>query len=287
MVSSPTLRRRRLSRRMRELREAQGFTAEWVAGEAKRITKKPRGWSPSKLNRLETAEWKRLKPEDIQLLLDIYKVTDEADRAACLTLVKEANQQGWWASFGDILGSGQFVGLESEASSIRSYQSNSIPGLLQTEGYARAVIHATGIVDEADLNRRVEARMFRKHVFNREHPPTMWAVIDEAALLRITPELSGQLEYLLECAERANIGIQVLPITRGIHAAMNGQFVIMDFPPPDLPAVYLEAMHEELYLEKPEQITRYQHVYDHVQAEALSVDESREHIRNLLTSLRN
>nr|WP_152521063.1 DUF5753 domain-containing protein [Nocardiopsis ganjiahuensis] len=114
---------------------------------------------------------------------------------------------------------------------------------------------------------------------------TFWTVLDELALLRITPELSGQLEYLLEMGNRPNIGIQVLPISRGPHAAMNGNFVIMDFPPPDLPVVYLEAMSEEIYLEKPQEITRYQHVYDYMQAEALSVAESRQLITDRLASL--
>ena len=281
MSSSPTLRRRRLSRRLRELREERGYTAEWVAKEARRISGKSRGWSESKLNRMENGEWKRLKIDDVYMLLDIYEVTSLTEREACATLARESNQQGWWASYGDILGSGQFVGLESEASSIRTYQSSQVPGLLQTEEYARAVIQATGVVDETELARRVEARMFRKHVFARHTPTTVWAVIDESALLRIPDHLVTQVDSLVEYSERPNIGIQVLPMSRGIHAGMNGQFVIMDFQPPDPPVVYIEAMQEEVYLERPEEVTRYQHIYDHVQAEALSVDESREHMRDL------
>ena len=185
-----------------------------------------------------------------------------------------------------IYGSGQFVGLESEASSIRTFESMTIPGLLQTPEYARAVIAGNGLVsDEGELTQRVDARMFRKNVFAKTNPVTFWAVLDELALLRITPDLSGQLAYLLEMGSRPNIGIQVLPISRGPHAAMNGNFVIMEFPPPDLPVVYLEAMSEELYLETPQEITRYQHVYDYVQAEALSVTESRKLISDRLASL--
>lgn len=284
-VVSPTLRRRRLTRLLYALREERGMTAKEVAAEAKHRSGRPRGWSESKMNRLEIGDWKRLKLDDVSLLLNIYGVEDPRERDAYLTLAKEANQRGWWASFGDALGSGQFVGLESEASSIRTYQSMTIPGLLQTEDYARALIRGNGLADDADLERRVQARMFRKHVFTRSDPPTLWAVIDEAALLRITPELSGQLEYLLDAGAGTNIGIQVLPIDRGPHAAMNGQFVVMEFPPPDLPVVYLEALSEEIYLETPEEVRRYRHIYDYVQGEALSVDESRERIRTRLTSL--
>ena len=284
MTSSPTLRRRRLARHLRELRESQGYTAEDVAAEAKRLTGKPRGWSVSKLVRLEKAEWKRLRLDDVRVLLDIYQVTSEEEREAYLTLTAESNQRGWWTTFGDALGSGQFVGLETEATSIRTYQSMVVPGLLQTEEYARAMIAARGIIDQSDITRRVEARMFRKNVFLRSNPPTLWAIIDEAALLRIPSGLSSQLEHLLEASERGNIGIQVMPLARGLHAAMTGQLVIMDFAPPEPPVVYLEVMSEELYLEKPEQITHYQHIYDHAQAEALSVIESRECIRAILTS---
>ncbi|GHD24956.1 transcriptional regulator [Nocardiopsis kunsanensis] len=285
-MASPTLRRRRLSRLLRELREESGWTATKVAKEAKERSGKPRGWSASKLTRLEGAEWKRVNSDDVLILLDIYGITDSADRDSYVTLAKEANQQGWWATFGDALGSGQFVGLESEASSIRSYESMSIPGLLQTPEYARVVIAGSGLVtDGTELTQRVDARMFRKNVFSKSNPVTFWTVLDEAALLRITPDLAGQLEYLLEMGDRPNIGIQVLPISKGPHAAMNGNFVIMEFPPPDPPVVYLEAMSEEIYLEKPEEITRYQHVYDYVQAEALSVAESRQLIRDRTASL--
>ncbi|WP_433698779.1 helix-turn-helix domain-containing protein [Nocardiopsis sp. CA-288880] len=285
-MASPTLRRRRLSRLLRELREDRGWTAGAVAKEAKAKSGKTRGWSASKLTRLEGAEWKRVQADDVLILLDIYGITAEEERAAYVALAREANQQGWWASFGDALGSGQFVGLESEASAIRSYESMTIPGLLQTPEYARAVISGSGqVTDEDELTQRVDARMFRKTVFTRSAPVTFWAVLDELALLRITPALAGQLDYLLEMGARSNVGIQVLPISRGPHAAMNGNFVIMEFPPPDLPVVYLEAMSEEIYLEKSEEITRYQHVYDYVQAEALSVSDSRQLIRDRLASL--
>ncbi|GAA4894443.1 DUF5753 domain-containing protein [Streptomonospora salina] len=282
MSTSPTLRRRRLARQLRDLREARGKTAEEVAAEAKEKSGRTRGWSLSKLVRLEKAEWKRLRLDDISLLLEIYDVP-AGERDAYLELAREANQRGWWASFGDALGSGQFVGLESEAASIRTYQSMAVPGLLQTEDYARAMIAASGTVDGSDLDRRVEARMFRKNVFNRADPPKLWAVIDEGALLRVPAELPGQIEHLVDAGERAHIGIQILPIDRGLHAAMAGSMVILDFPTPEPPVVYLEAMSEELYLERPSQVAHYRHIYDHVQASALSVADSRERLRHLLT----
>ncbi|MGI5121416.1 helix-turn-helix domain-containing protein [Marinactinospora thermotolerans] len=290
-MPSPTLRRRRLSRLLYALREERGLTAKAVAAQAKERSGRVRGWSESKLNRLESGEWKRAKVDDIATLLDIYGITDPAEREAYFVLAREAGQQGWWASYGDALGSGQFVGLETEARSIRTCEMMAIPGLLQTEDYARAIIQASTAavgdpLDERDLDRRVEARMLRKSILlGRNDPPTYWAVIGEAALLHITPCLKGQLKYLLEMGERANIGIQVLPVSRGPHAAMTGQFVILDFLAPDPPVVYLEALSEEIYLETPDEIRRYQQIYSHVQAEALPVGDSRAFIRSRLSEL--
>ncbi len=284
-VVSPTLRRRRLSRLLFQQREQSGLTAKAVAAEAKRRSGKARGWSESKINRLETGDWKRLSVDDVYLLLDIYGVTSSSERLAYAGLVKEASQKGWWATYENVLGTGQLIGLEAEASSIRSYQSMTVPGLLQTESYARAMALASAMGETDDVDRRVEARMLRKAVFSRANPPAFWTVIDEAALLHITPELRDQLEYLVEVGHRPNVGIQVLPVAHGPHAAMTGHFVIMEFPMPDPPLVYLEAVSEELYLESDEQVRQYKRRFDFVQASALSVEESRELIRARLSAL--
>lgn len=282
-MASPTLRRRRLSRLLFEQRDRAGLTAKAVAAEAKKRSGKTRGWSESKVTRLETGDWKRLSVDDVLQLLDIYGVTDPAERAGYTGLVKEASQKGWWATYENVLGSGQLIGLEAEASSIRSYQSMTVPGLLQTESYARAMAVASSMGEAEDVDRRVEARMLRKAVFSRANPPAFWAVIDEAALLHITPELSDQLEYLVEVSHRPNVGIQVLPVAGGPHAAMTAHFVIMEFPMPDPPVVYLEVATEELYLESEAQVRQYRRRFDFVQASALSVDESRALIQSHLS----
>lgn len=282
---SPTLRRRRLSRLLFQQREKSGLTAKAVAAEAKKRSGKTRGWSESKVNRLETGDWKRLSVDDVFLLLDIYDITDPGERDGYAELVKEASRKGWWATYENVLGTGQLIGLEAEASSIRSYQSMTIPGLLQTESYARAMAVASSMGDADDVDQRVEVRMLRKAVFSRANPPAFWAVIDEAALLHITPELSDQLEYLVEVSQRSNVGIQVLPVAGGLHAAMTAHFVIMEFPMPEPPVVYLEVATEELYLESEPQVRQYTRRFDFVQASALSVDESRALIRNRLSSL--
>lgn len=283
---SPTLRRRHLSSLLREAREKRGLTAKWVAEKAKERSGRERGWSESKLNRLESGVWKRVRAEDITVLLDIYGITAPDERATYLTLVREAMQKGWWASYSDVLGTGEFVGLEAEASRIRTFESAAIPGLLQTEDYARALMRdSEQIGSSASLDRRVQARMLRQQILNQSSPPDFHTVIDESVLLRITPELAGQLDHLWEASHRPHIDIRILPLSRGPHAAMTGQFVILDFPLPNQPVVYLEALAEEIYLDKPEEIDRYQRIYEYLRDQALSPEDSRDLIHTLRLSL--
>ncbi|WP_017624782.1 helix-turn-helix domain-containing protein [Nocardiopsis chromatogenes] len=277
MAGSPTVRRRRLSYELRSLREAQGKTAEQVTDDL--------GWSRGKLTHIERNQWKRPNIRDIQDLLDVYDVSDEEKREALITLAKQARQRGWWASFGDALGAGTFVGLEAEARSIRTYEALVIPGLLQTEEYARAVIRGGGISDEDDISRRVQARMLRKQVLASADAPLYWAIIDEAALHKITPPLAGQLHHLLD-VQRPNLGVQVLPDSAGPHAALTGSFVMMDFPEPDPSVVYIDTGSDELYLEKPVHLERYEVLWRHIQASALSIDASRDLITRRLEALK-
>lgn len=198
MAKSSTLRRRRLSRRLRELREAKGLTAAHVTAEARRRGKGK--WSRGKLTRIENNEWVRPSVTDVEALLDIYDVTDPDERQAYVILTKEARNSGWWVGYSDVLGKGAYVGLELEAASIRTYEALVIPGLLQTEEYARAITRGHGITDAADIERHVEARMARKQVLVPGTPgPQVWAIIDEAALRKIPDEIrESQIRYLLD-----------------------------------------------------------------------------------------
>ncbi|CAL9474362.1 hypothetical protein SUDANB121_02918 [Nocardiopsis dassonvillei] len=270
MSGSPTVRRRRLSNLLRELREAKGYTAQKVTDQL--------GWSRGKLTHIEQNQWKRPNRRDIEDLLDIYEVTDEEKREAALTLVRQARQRGWWVSYSDVWGSGTFVGLEAEARSIRTFEALAVPGLLQTEDYARAVIRSGGITDEDEVARRVQARMIRKQVLAGPDAPLYWAVIDEAAL-RKSP--AGQLAHLLE-VQTPRLGIQVIPDSVGPHAALTAPFVIMDFPEPDPGTVYVSTWSDELFLEKPHHLEQYESLWRHITATALSVEESRALIRSMI-----
>lgn len=279
MAKSPTLRRRRLSRRLRELREAKGYTSAHVTAEAKRLGKGR--WSRGKLTRIENNEWLRPSVTDVEALLDIYEVTDPDERAAYATLTKEARQAGWWVGYKDVLGAGAYVGLELEAERIRTYEALVIPGLLQTEAYARAIIRGHGVNDEATVERRAEARMARKQILALPNGPRIWAIVDEAALRKIPDDVrEEQVKYLLD-VQRPELRVQVLPDSAGLHPATAGSFSILDFPE-DPSVVYLEALMSQLFYEDPVEIAHCEIVYDHVHAAALSVPDSRVFLENLI-----
>lgn len=270
MSGSPTVRRRRLSYLLRGLREQAGVTAQSVTKEL--------GWSRGKLTHIEQNQWKRPSARDIEDLLDVYKVDDLDRRAEFLALVKQSRKPGWWVSYSDVLGSGTFVGLEAETRSIRTFEALAIPGLLQTEEYARAVIRSGGVTDEDELDRRVQARMIRKQVLSGPDAPLYWAIIDEAALRKSD---TRQLQHLLD-VQTPRLGIQVLPDSAGPHAALTAPFVILDFPGTDPSAVYVSTWSDELYLEEPHQIEAYETLWRHIQATAHPVGASRDLIRELI-----
>jgi len=272
LASSPTLRRRRLSAQLHMLRLESGLTAEAAAREAK--AKRPdRPWSAAKVVRIENREWKRLQSDDVLTLLDVYKVTDKRERDAFVRLALEASQSGWWVGYRDILGTGAYVDLETEASRIRTYQALAIPGLLQTEEYARAIIRGGGVTDDREIERRVEARMMRQHRLSEPDAPHLWAVVDEAAFHRIPAELRAeQLRHLID-VQRPTLRVQVLPYEAGLHAGTSGSFVLLDFSG-DPSVVYLEHSLSGLFPEDPAEVEHYATVFDVLQAQALSVDES-------------
>ncbi|MFI6575193.1 helix-turn-helix domain-containing protein [Nocardiopsis sp. NPDC050513] len=272
---SPTIRRRRLSEELRQLRAAKGYTLEQAAEKLE--------WSRAKIANIETG--KRLRPyvSDVGLLLDVYEVTNPARREALLELTRQSRAKGWWTSYGDLL-AGAYIGLEAEASSIATYQVGAIPGLLQTAHYAAASARAALNAPD-DVERGVDIRMRRQQILRRDNPPRLWAIIDEAALVRPAtsdaPEvMREQIRHLIACAKGANtITIQVLPFSKGLHAGTGGPFVLLDFPNPmDRPIVYLETRNDGLYLEKQEEIADYRDVLDHLKGTALSPSESIAHL---------
>ncbi|WP_028646711.1 DUF5753 domain-containing protein [Nocardiopsis sp. CNT312] len=280
MSASPTLRRRRLSRQFDLLRAKSGLTVEAAAKAAKKL-RPDRPWSAAKITRLENRDWKRFHTDDVLTLLDVYEVTDKAERASYVQTATEASQTGWWVNYSDVLGAGMYVDLETEAIRLRTYEAFYIPGLLQTEEYARAVIRA-GVSDEREIERRVEARMMRQNLIGPDGP-RLWVILDEAAFHRVPADvLPGQIQRLLDAqTPDARVQIQILPYSTGPHAAMTGQFVILDFPS-DPSTVYLEQSMSGLFPEDPVVLEHYEMLYDRVHSQALSVDASRAFMHDLI-----
>jgi len=279
-AGGPTVLRILLGAQLRRLREGQRITLE-DAG--KRIRA-----SHSKISRLETGRV-GFKDRDITDLLTLYGVTDEEEREALRALARRANAPGWWHDYSDVLPHWfeAYVGLEEVATQIRAYEVQFVPGLLQTEDYARAVT-LLGHDGEPprDIERRVRLRMARQSVLDREEPPNLWAVIDEAVLRRPAGSpaiMHGQLKHLAELAQRPNVTIQIIPFQAGGHAAAGGPFSILRFAEPDLPdVVYLEQLTSALYLDKPDTVDSYLRVMERICMEAATPADSAELIAGLI-----
>jgi transcriptional regulator with XRE-family HTH domain len=262
----PTVLRIVLGTQLRKLREARGISRE-AAGDAIR-------GSHAKISRLELGRV-GYKERDVADLLTLYGVLDEEERAGYLTLARHASTPGWWHQYGDVLPTWfeTHIGLEEAASLIRTYEVQFVPGLLQTENYARAVTKL-GHPDASarEVERRVDLRMARQRMLTGPGAPRLWAVVDEAALRRPLggqDAMREQLEHLVEVAEQPNVTLQVAPFSAGGIAAAGGPITILRFQEPDLPdIVYLEQLTSALYLDKPEDIDRYLTVMDRLCAEA-------------------
>jgi transcriptional regulator with XRE-family HTH domain len=276
----PTALRILLGAQLRRLREARGISLA-EAGEVIRA-------SYSKISRMETGRVS-FKDRDIADLLTRYGVLHEQEREALQALAHRANTPGWWHDYSDILPSWfeTYVGLEDAATQIRAYEVQFVPGLLQTQDYARAVM-LLGHPDApaSEIARRVRLRMARQDVLSKEHPPNLWVVLDEAVLRRSVGDpdvMRGQLRHLIKAAEQPHVTIQVIPFQAGGHAAAGGAFSILRFAEPDLPdVVYLEQLTSALYLDKPEAVDSYLAVLERVCMEAATPAASTRAIRAFL-----
>src|SRR5579875_2058220 len=277
----PTVRQRRLAQALRELRHEAGLTQDAVAARM--------GWHSSKLFRLENARSPRVAWLDVRALLDMYGVPSP-HREALIQLARDARMMGWWTPYRDVF-TGSYVALEDEASAMRLYCPELVPGLLQTEHYARAVIRAVrpGYDDES-VERRVTARLVRqKALLDREKRPELLCVLNEAVLRRQVGDehvMAAQLAALADAASRPNVTLQVLPFGAGAHAGLEGGFVLIEFPDEaDPDVVYVEGIMGDLYLESVEEIKRYQLAFERIQAIALGSPETVEFLTALIREL--
>ncbi|ROQ68017.1 helix-turn-helix protein [Streptomyces sp. 840.1] len=278
--SGSVVRRILLGSQLRRLRDSRGITRE-AAGYSIRA-------SESKISRMELGRVS-FKARDVEDLLTLYGVTDEGERDSLLGLAREANVAGWWHSFGDVLPGWfqTYIGLEGAASLIRIYEVQFVHGLLQTEGYAHAVV-SRGMrgAPAAEIDRRVALRLERQKALVAERAPRFHAVLDEAALRRPyggREVMRDQLRHLIEMSEQPNVTLQVMPFSFGGHAGESGSFTMLRFPESDLSdIVYLEQLTSALYLDKAEEVAQYEKAMVRLHADSPGPEESRDLLRGLL-----
>lgn len=278
---SPSIRRRRLSVELRQARHQQGLTTKQVAQELK--------WAVGKLSKIENSETQTIKAADLDKLLNFYKIEDPEKRATLHQLARDAKERGWWLKYRDVFGNETLPDFEAEASTIRAFESQVIPGLLQTPDYAEAIFRGGRYTDHGVVQRRVEARMARREILTRFNPVHLRAVVDESALLRLVggrEVMVGQLRHLLHMAKMPHIDVQILPLAAGAHAALTAPFTILDFPSPlDPTIVCVETLNEALYLELPEDVQPYTAAFGDIQGSAVSAAQSATIISKALENL--
>jgi len=268
---SPTVRRKRLGIELRRLREHAELTCEDVGQRLE--------CSGTRISRMETGRIS-VRPGDVRELLEVYGVSG-AEADSLVQLAREARRKGWWHTYGRVLPTWfeAYIGLESEAVRLHDFQSLVIPGLLQTEDYARAVLRAGPHArSSAEIDRQVALRMERQKILSQAEPPDVWMVLSES-VLRVhvggPAIMRAQLRQLAGVAERPNITLQVLPLATVAHVHPVSPFTMLEFPNTADPAVvYLEHLTGSLFLENEDEVRRYRVIFDHLRAESLGTGES-------------
>jgi transcriptional regulator with XRE-family HTH domain len=277
-----TVRRIQLGSRLRALRLAKGLSRE-EAGHPIRA-------SESKISRMELGRV-GFKERDVADLLTLYGVEDTEERDTMFALLREANAPSWWQSFGDVdVWFQSYLDLERSAELIRTYEVQFVPGLLQTEAYARAVMSlGIGGATPEEIERRVRLRMARAELLRQPETPRMWVVLDEAVLRRPIggrAVLREQIESLIEAARMPNVQIQVMPFDAGGHAAAGGAFSILRFPYQELSdVVFLEHLTSGIYLDRQEDVDQYAEAIGRLFIEAVPLRRTDQILKRLRDDL--
>lgn len=277
-LRSPTVKRRRIARELTALREQAGLTRSAAA--------KALDMSPGNLSRIENREI-TARPVVVRAALALYGVTGE-EAEALIELARGATERGWWQKTRVIPDwFGFYLGLEEEATSIATYESEVVPGLFQTADYARELFRL--LSDRLDIDQKIEARLQRQKILTREDPVQIHAVINEAVLLRpvgTSSTFRGQLMRLLELSELPNVTLQIIPFTAGGHPAMSESFMLLRFPDAvDGPVVYLDGYIQGQVLEERKDVGIYQQVFDRLEDVSMSPEASRARVSNVMEDI--
>ncbi len=271
---SPTIRRRRLSAELRRVRLAAKKTSEEAAAAA--------GLSRSTYSNIESGVKKRPRLTEVRAILDACGVAPGREYEEILDLCRQSLDRGWWTRYRDVLAA-RYVGFETEARSITTWQPVVVPGLLQVPEYMQVTAQAC-LVSPQDIRRVTDARMTRQRILDDEDPPELWAIFDEGALLRLEefPEAKHtQVKHILEMARRPHVTIQMTLASR-LNPGSGGPFVIMEFPTTiDPTVVYLETATDGIYLEEADDVARYQNLINHLRLVALRPGETLDYLQEV------
>ncbi|MFD5032242.1 helix-turn-helix domain-containing protein [Streptomyces sp. NPDC058220] len=282
--SAPTVGQVVLGRRLQDLRERCGLKRE----EAAKLLRV----APATIRRMETAEV-ALKIPYVQVLLKAYGIPED-EAAAFVELTEEANKPGWWQRFHDILPDwfSMYVSLEGAAALLRTYEPHFVPGLLQTEEYARSVMNA-GAVGQArpeDIERHVALRMERQSLLTRTDAPKFWVIMDETVLRRpvgSSPDvMREQIDRLIDASTLSNVTLQIAEFSSGHHPGTYGPFVIFRFAVPELPdMVYSEYLTGAVYLDARPEVATHLEVMDRMAAQAATAQRTKEILKDVRKEL--
>lgn len=269
---TPTFRRMLLGHRLRELRTSTGLTAKTVSEELE--------VAASWVTRIENGE-RGIQIRDLRRLFDLYGVQDSAVKEHLLDLARQARAQGWWDPYKSTLPPkyADYIGLESAASRVRNAELVVVPGLLQTEAYARHLLtHGMHAFTPEEVESRVAVRLQRQQNLLRRSDAHLEVILDESVLRRVVGDFAvmrDQLAHTLTCAEQSNVTLRVLPLANGVHAGTSGSFVILDYPAEAMASIpYVETVAGDLYLEKGSDIDTCDEVWRYMADRALTETDS-------------
>ena len=272
VTTTITFRRRRLARRVRQLREAAGLTQEKAAAAL--------DMSTSALSRKEKGEV-ATSVHEVRSMMDLYQVFDPD----LVELARTAREKPWWHAYG-IRNRGYFD-LEEDASSVREWQLSFIPGLFQIEDYARALFNqGKTMTDPVEIENAITARILRRNrLTDPVSPLGFTAIVDQSVLERPvggTSVMRRQLRKILEIAELPNVTFQVMPTQVGSHRGLEGTFILLSYPHPDEPDIlYLEHAVGAMHVEKDEAVSTATQLFERIRATALNSAESVEFVHRL------
>jgi len=289
--SGSTVPRRQLGRYLRELRNKARLTVKAAAETLE--------WSEAKMWRIETGQTS-LRSHDVETMCRVYGAGSDLT-GALMALAKETKAKGWWHSYGDVIPTwlDVYISLQEAATALSVYQSELVPGLLQTDAYARTLIGSDNPgVNEQEIERRVQLRIERQALLTRvTDPPGVGIVLNEAVIRRPIGSqkiMADQLAHLLEVGELPNLAVRVIPFAHGMHyGVMSGAFAMLEFPingmgmPIEPTTIYIEGYAGALYLDKPHEVERYEQAFNHIKSASLSEAASRKFIADVVKEWRS